>query len=1303
MNMLKKTLSFILTALMLIIILPAQYSLAAENPSINLGSSSLIDNKYYYSNAVVSGDNIRTILISFSDNVTSGDKINLPESTPGGFTVSSSSLGNNYTKRINLDAGIPSSSVQEYIRGIGFSISSKTQSAVVTVTTDSIGYDTFFNIDTKHYYQYIPDTSSSWIEAYEAAKNMTYMGRTGYLATIMNQNEDEYVNSLSNGKTGWLGGTILTNSGSKVDSVGGTAGSLLYYSSIATTSVVSTGWYWACGPEIGTTFYNTNSLYPNATSSNADIVDNANTSSYFNWARGTVSYEPNNQTAYRSSTSGDYETCLTTLKISGNIGEHGTSFSWNDKHYDTAGTGEWDAKGYFVEYGNLPLGDNTGASPTFASDSGTLHQPSGDIFLTTVTWTGATTYNCGIDLPDAAEMVTISTDSGYFTVPSLGGALTFLGGTSGSNYINTYSSAIHFDSAVFSFTDASAAEALLSDIIYSIDNTKPQTIRATSSTVSPNDDDIYFEGHFYRYISGSIDWQSAVLAAGETQDPYFGGRGYIATAASQNENSILLKLTDTGGSGSDHWYDAWMGGLWQRNTGTVSSPNIIRGIDGNEITYSHLSGATADQRKNLLLDYTITFSDFNPADTSTYINAKTDTVKYYWIDGPEAGQEIAYNTDGFSPWHFGEPNCGDFVYIGWEGAYWDDLGAYPDDSGDSFDKLDGYIVEFSGFDGGSAAGIVKDAVKTTSVYTATVNTRKDDVLTAASGTVELRQSGITVAAAESADTGIYTAVAHNGTYDIYIGGEDTGENITISDAAGSKTINYYTVSFNDWDGTVLKTQTVRYGNSAEAPDDPERTGHTFTGWDNTYDEITNTITITAQYTINYYTVSFNTNGGSTIENQNVKYGYSATKPETPVMSGYKFSGWYSDSSLSKTYSFSTKVTEDLILYAKWTKKEPVTVIPQTSEPQSLTLNTTFKFAKGNTWECVTDNFSMLGSSVSNTHIVWASSDANIVHIEQNSDGAATGFVTRPQYNDTSVIITATATKGEDSLSKTFLLIIKRQGVTKNELRTITNRSADIQAGNSTKSEPIYQTLLNDGTKIDYVSVTADTIRKLIAQNGTSDNIVVTIDSISNSPADEFAFEVLPDTVSTIAQNGLGITLTSPAGTIMFSAETLKQAAQNEMSVFFRIVNAADQSEDAQEAFRSDGTVFSISNISGEVFGTPKTIQTNMENLATTIILPLDGLTNEQLKDETFLKTLCIYVEHEDGTTQLVNGTLVYTNDVPTQIRFSISKFSRFQIVSIERSAASPWIWIVCIAGGILLISAIILLAVSRKRNLQARR
>ena len=291
-------------------------SRAASPVDITLGSAVITGDKHYYPNAVVSGDNIRTILISFSDNVTDGDSIVLP-STPEGFTVSSSSASNDYTKRVNLADTITASDVQEYIRDIEFTIASATQSVKITVTTESIIHDTYYNIDTEHYYQYIPDTSSSWIQAYNTAKNMSYMGRTGYLATIMSQDEDEYVNSLSGGKTGWLGGTILKNSESIVDASGGSSGAQLYYSSFDTTGVVSGGWYWACGPEIGTTFFNTNSLDPEANASNAAAVDSENTNYYYNWARGTVSYEPNNQTATLPYTDDNYETCLTTLVISG--------------------------------------------------------------------------------------------------------------------------------------------------------------------------------------------------------------------------------------------------------------------------------------------------------------------------------------------------------------------------------------------------------------------------------------------------------------------------------------------------------------------------------------------------------------------------------------------------------------------------------------------------------------------------------------------------------------------------------------------------------------------------------------------------------------------------------------------------------------------------------------------------------------------------------------------------------------------------------------------------------------------------
>jgi hypothetical protein len=90
------------------------------------------------------------------------------------------------------------------------------------------------------------------------------------------------------------------------------------------------------------------------------------------------------------------------------------------------------------------------------------------------------------------------------------------------------------------------------------------------------------------------------------------------------------------------------GCLWQRNTGTVSSPSITRGTDGNEISYSDLCDTTFTEQKNLLPHYVTLYStDAICNGTTSYIYQHPETVLYYWVDGPEAGQEIANNvTDG---------------------------------------------------------------------------------------------------------------------------------------------------------------------------------------------------------------------------------------------------------------------------------------------------------------------------------------------------------------------------------------------------------------------------------------------------------------------------------------------------------------------------------------------------------------------------------------------------------------------------------------------------------------------------------
>ena len=141
------------------------------------------------------------------------------------------------------------------------------------------------------------------------------------------------------------------------------------------------------------------------------------------------------------------------------------------------------------------------------------------------------------------------------------------------------------------------------------------------------------------------------------------------------------------------------------------------------------------------------------------------------------------------------------------------------------------------------------------------------------------------------------------------------------------TINTYTVSFNSNGGSAVNSQNINYNSTATQPATPTKTGYTFAGWHsdagltNAFSfttAITADITLYAKWTINTYTVSFNSNGGSAVNSQNINYNSTATQPATPTKTGYTFAGWYSDARLTNAFSFTTAITADITLYAKWT-------------------------------------------------------------------------------------------------------------------------------------------------------------------------------------------------------------------------------------------------------------------------------------------------------------------------------------------------------------------------------------------------
>ncbi len=131
----------------------------------------------------------------------------------------------------------------------------------------------------------------------------------------------------------------------------------------------------------------------------------------------------------------------------------------------------------------------------------------------------------------------------------------------------------------------------------------------------------------------------------------------------------------------------------------------------------------------------------------------------------------------------------------------------------------------------------------------------------------------------------------------------------------------YTVTFNKDNGTENETRLVNSGEKVTKPKDPSKTGYRFTGWlyeNNTFDfntPITKDMTLTASYVaLKKYTVTFDSNGGSSVGSQTVYEGNKATKPNNPTKDDHDFVEWQLNGS---KYSFDTVVTGDITLVAKW--------------------------------------------------------------------------------------------------------------------------------------------------------------------------------------------------------------------------------------------------------------------------------------------------------------------------------------------------------------------------------------------------
>ncbi|MFR7639489.1 MAG: InlB B-repeat-containing protein [Allobaculum sp.] len=252
------------------------------------------------------------------------------------------------------------------------------------------------------------------------------------------------------------------------------------------------------------------------------------------------------------------------------------------------------------------------------------------------------------------------------------------------------------------------------------------------------------------------------------------------------------------------------------------------------------------------------------------------------------------------------------------------------------------------------------------------------------------------------------------------------------------TINTYTVTMNADNGSEATTVKAEYNTKITAPTAPTKTGYTFTGWfaagsDTAFDFntlITADLTLTAHWTINSYTVTFESNGGSDVAAVSANYHTTIEAPTAPTKNGYTFAGWFKDEALTQTFNFaSDKITESTTLYAKWEApvEEKVTITFNTGKGNPID---SVQIKKGETYTPPanathpTEGYRLVGWFTDascwdryvpgpvNSDLTLYAKWSNIYTIKFNT-GAPDTTVARPvRYNEKVTVPTVTAPEGK---------------------------------------------------------------------------------------------------------------------------------------------------------------------------------------------------------------------------------------------------------------------------------------------------
>ncbi len=235
-------------------------------------------------------------------------------------------------------------------------------------------------------------------------------------------------------------------------------------------------------------------------------------------------------------------------------------------------------------------------------------------------------------------------------------------------------------------------------------------------------------------------------------------------------------------------------------------------------------------------------------------------------------------------------------------------------------------------------------------------------------------------------------------------------------------------------------------------------------------------------------------------------------------------------------------------------------------------------------------------------------------------------------------------------------------------------SVDVASGSADLSDitkvELERTTNADGSLSDRVAFTPakaqEAIDKALAKNDPTARILIPDPSDAVS---EVNVTIPKETVALLQKNAIDLEIHNPNGTVIVPAASLQGWTDD---LYFRLV-PIKQPQERREVENRAVTEQVVRELSGseaaKVVSRPMTIETNISSRPVTLVLPLDGtkLPENAAERESFLRELGVYIEHSDGTKEVVRGEVVTMDEAAAGsnklgLRFGIQKFSSFTIV-----------------------------------------